>query len=187
MFETLGDRAVFGGIVRDFECWKPIIAAVNGFALGGGCELALACDLVVASETAAFGQPEVRVGLLAGAGGVFRLPRQIPPKIAMDVLLTARHMTAQEAYDRGLVNKVVPPDQLMTAARELAQQICANSPIAVQLTKELVLRGLDRPVDYPPEAWQLNADAMRRLSQTEDFIEGPKAFAEKRKPAWKNR
>ena len=187
MFEEFGDRAVFGGMVRDFECWKPIIAAVNGFALGGGCELALAADLVIASETASFGQPEVRVGLIAGAGGVFRLPRQIPLKTAMEVLLTARRMTAQEAYERGLVNKVVPPGELMTAARELAEQICENSPVAVQLTKELVLRGLDTSLDYPPHAWDLNKDAMRRLAKTQDFIEGPKAFAEKRKPRWTGR
>lgn len=187
MFKDFSARPAFGGIVRDIGCWKPIIAAVNGVALGGGCEMALAADLVVASENATFGQPEVRVGLIAGAGGVFRLPRQIPLKIAMDVLLTARHMTAQEAYERGLVNKVVPQSDLLKTARELAKAICENSPVAVRLTKELVYQGLDTTLDHPPAAWELNDDAFRRLTQTEDFIEGPKAFAEKRKPQWKGR
>jgi crotonobetainyl-CoA hydratase len=176
-----------GMIIREFECWKPIIAAVNGYAMGGGCELALACDLIVASEKSTFGQPEVRVGLVAGGGGVFRLPRQIPQKVAMDVLLTARHMTAEEAHRWGLVNQIVPPGEVMAAARQLAEQIIANSPVAVRLTKELVRRGLDTTVDYPPNAWALNKQAMEQLVQTQDFIEGPKAFAEKRPPRWTGR
>ncbi|HEX2171962.1 MAG TPA: enoyl-CoA hydratase-related protein [Dehalococcoidia bacterium] len=185
---TQRDPRTMGHIIRGgIDCWKPIIAAVNGYALGGGCELALACDLIVASETAVFGQPEVRVGLLAGGGGLFRLPRQIPEKIANDILFTARHMTAQEAHQWGLVNQVVPPDEVMPAARRLAEQILANSPIAVRKSKELIRRGLDTTVDYPPNAWSLMDEAMRSLAETEDFIEGPRAFSEKRPPQWKGR
>jgi enoyl-CoA hydratase/carnithine racemase len=184
MFEKFGDRAIFGGIVRDFECWKPIIAAVNGFALGGGCELALACDLVVASENATFGQPEVRVGLIAGAGGVFRLPRQIPPQIAMGYILTARHMTAQEAHRLGVVNEVVPLAELMPTAMKWANEILECSPISIRASKQAALMGLQMPLDA---ALRMNFTEAERLRRSEDTVEGPKAFAEKRKPSWKGR
>src|SRR5947209_7599925 len=132
----------FGGITSDFECDKPIIAAVNGFALGGGFEIALACDLIIAVEHARFGQPEPRVGLFAAAGGAHRLPAQIPLKQAMGMLLTGKQITAQEAYRVGLVNEIVPAAELMAAAERWANEIMECSPLSVRLTKEAALSGL---------------------------------------------
>jgi enoyl-CoA hydratase/carnithine racemase len=174
----------FGGITSGFECDKPIIAAVNGFALGGGFEIALACDLIIAAEHASFGQPEPRVGLIAGAGGVHRLPAQIPLKQAMGLLLTGRQITAQEAYRLGLVNEVVPAAELMSTAERWANEILECSPLSVQLTKEAALSGLNLPVE---EAVRQDRPRLQRLFTSQDFVEGPKAFAEKRKPRWTGR
>jgi len=174
----------FGGITSGFQCDKPIIAAVNGFALGGGFEIALACDLIIAVEHASFGQPEPRVGLIAGAGGVHRLPAQTPLKQAMGLLLTGRQITAQEAYRLGLVNEVVPAAELMATAERWANDILECSPLSVRLTKAAVLTGLNMPVE---EAMQADRPRLARLLTSEDFIEGPRAFAEKRKPQWKGR
>ena len=126
------NRAPFGGITSDFECWKPIIAAVNGYALGGGLEVAMACDIIIAADHAQLGLPEPRVGLYAGAGGVFRLPRHVPTKIAMGMMLTARRISAQEALRIGLVNEVVPLSDLMDTAERWANEIleCARFPSA---------------------------------------------------------
>jgi enoyl-CoA hydratase/carnithine racemase len=174
----------FGGITRGFECMKPLIAAVNGVAVGGGFEIVLACDLVVAAEHARFGLPEPRVGLIAAAGGLHRLPQQIPLKQAMGLLLTGRLISAQEAYRVGLVNEVVPAAELMAAAERWANEILECSPLCVQLTKEAALAGLSLPIE---EAMQLDQPFLERLLSSEDFVEGPKAFTEKRKPRWTGR
>jgi enoyl-CoA hydratase/carnithine racemase len=183
---TTPDLSVhFGGLVdapSRFNLWKPVIAAVNGVAAGGGWEMALACDIIVAAETARFACPEVRRGLIAGAGGVHRLPRMLPRKVAMGLLLTGRFITAQEAYRLGLVNEVVPAGQALAAARRWAAEILEASPLAVQATKQAALLGLDRPLDEAIDERQY--PAVRRLRASEDPIEGPLAFAEKRQPRW---
>ncbi|HJN93825.1 MAG TPA: enoyl-CoA hydratase-related protein [Dehalococcoidia bacterium] len=171
----------FGGITADFECWKPMIAAVNGFALGGGCEMALACDIVVAADHARLGLPEPRVGLLAGAGGVHRLPRHIPLKVAMGYMLTAKHMTAQDALKWGLINEVVPKEELMTAARRWAAEILECAPLSIRATKEATYKGLEMGLDA---AITHSFHGQRVMGQSLDTIEGPRAFAEKRDPNW---
>jgi len=177
-------RPPFGRITRDFDCPKPLIAAVNGVAVGGGLEMALACDIVVAADHARFGLPEPRVGLFAGAGGMHRLARQVPLKHAMGLLLTGRIIQADEAYRIGLVNEVVPLADLIPAAERWAAEILECSPFSVQLTKEAVLAGLTKTVD---EAIAGDAERVDRLLASADFVEGPKAFAEKRKPQWTGR
>ena len=174
-------RAPFGGITSNFECWKPIIAAVNGYALGGGLELAMVCDIVVAAEHAEMGLPEVRVGLVAGAGGVHRLPRQIPPKLAMGMMLTGRRISAQEAYRVGLVNEVVPLSELMPTAERWANEILEVAPLSARASKQMAMTGLDWPLDV---AMSRTYSEHERAKASDDFVEGPKAFAEKRKPSW---
>jgi crotonobetainyl-CoA hydratase len=163
---------------------KPTIAAVNGFALGGGTEISLASDLVVAADSASFGLPEVRRGIFAGAGGLFRLPAQIPKKVAMEMILTGEPITAQRALELGLVNRVVPQDQVVAAALDLAAKITAGAPLAVQASKR-VANGI-RDGRVPAEAgfWELSRSESLALRQTADAAEGPRAFAEKRTPNW---
>lgn len=178
-------RNGFGGLAHRFDLNKPVIAAVNGVAMGGGFEMALACDLIVAAENAVFALPEPRVGLVAAGGGVHRLPRMIPHKQAMGMILTGRRVDAQEARALGFVNEVVPLGQALEGARRWAAKILECSPMAIRASKEAVLRGLDetsletavRKI-YPAQQANLDSD---------DYIEGPKAFAEKRKPNWQNR
>jgi enoyl-CoA hydratase/carnithine racemase len=177
-------RPPFGRITRDFDCPKPLIAAVNGVALGGGFEMALACDIIVAADHARFGLPEPRVGLFAAAGGVHRLVRQVPFKPAMGLLLTGRMFGAEEAWRLGLVNEVVPAQDLMPAAERWASEILECSPLSVRLTKEAALDGLAHSVD---DALARDEDRVRRLLASADFVEGPKAFAERRKPRWTGR
>lgn len=175
----------FGGITERFDSIKPIIAAVNGGALGGGMEICLACDLIVSADHAVFGLPEVTVGVNALAGGLYRLQRHIPFNKAMELVLTGRHMPAQEAYELGLVNIVTTADRLMEEALKLANRICKNAPLAVQASKQVLYKSLEYDIrdcfdmeKYP--AIQLNL-------KSEDFLEGPRAFAQKRKPQWKGK
>jgi enoyl-CoA hydratase/carnithine racemase len=157
---------------------------VNGVAVGGGLEMALACDIVIAADHARLGLPEPRVGLIAGAGGIHRIARQVPFKQAMGLLLTGRLINADEAYRIGLVNEVVPLEELMPVARRWADEILLCSPLSVRLTKEAVLDGLQVSVD---DALARDAGRIERLLASADYAEGPKAFAEKRKPEWTGR
>jgi enoyl-CoA hydratase/carnithine racemase len=172
----------FGGITNDFECNKPIIAAVNGYALGGGFEIVLACDIVVAAEHARFGLPEPTVGLMASRGGIHRLPRQIPLKIAMGMMLTGRQVTAAEAHQLGVINDVVPLKEIIPVAERWAQDILRCAPLSVRATKEASMKGLDLPLNA---AINYNHHIIQKMRSSEDFIEGPRAFKEKRKPRWK--
>jgi crotonobetainyl-CoA hydratase len=176
----------FAGIV-EAKLSKPIIAAVNGLAFGGGAEIALASDVVIASETAKFGFPEVKRGIIAAAGGVLRLPRQIPQKVAMKMVLTGEEVSAAEMERWGMVNEIVPSDELLSTALELANKITSNAPLAVQASKRLLLEGMDLPLHHSNEAWELNRQVISQVLQTEDAKEGPKAFSEKRAPIWKGR
>jgi len=173
-----------GGITSGFECDKPLIAAVNGYALGGGFEIALACDVIVAADSARFGLPEPRVGLVAAAGGMHRLPRHVPIKIAMGMLLTGRQISAQEAAELGIVNEVVALSELMTAAERWARQMLDCSPVSLRITKQSVLAGLALPVEAAMEA-DRTSGRLRTLFTSQDAKEGPLAFAQKRPPAWK--
>ena len=175
------DRAPFGGITTSFTCWKPIIAAVNGFALGGGLELALACDIIIAAEGAELGLPEPRVGLIAGAGGVHRLPRHIPLKLAMGMMLTARRISAQEAHRFGLVNEVVALSEVMPTAERWAREILEVAPLSARASKQMATNGLGRPLET---AMGLTYSEHEKAKASDDWVEGPRAFAEKRKPRW---
>ncbi len=175
----------FAGLTSRFDLTKPLIAAVNGLALGGGFEIVLACDIVVASEKASFGLPEVRVGLAAAGGGLHRLPRQIPEKLAMGMILTGRRIDVSEAARMGLVNEVVAPDDVLPAARRWADEILEGAPLSVRASKEVAQHGRDHA--SLEEAHAAFYEGMRSMFKSEDFVEGPKAFAEKRKPVWKGR
>jgi enoyl-CoA hydratase len=177
-------RGGFAGFVRR-ERTKPVIAAVDGPALAGGCEITLACDLVVASTNARFGVPEVKRSLAAAAGALFRLPQVLPTRIAMELVLTGEPMDAERAYALGLVNRLVDPGKAVDAAVDLAESICANAPLAVRESRKVVLAALKQQNE--DELWNLSTGAMANLAGTEDFAEGPRAFIEKRPPVWKGR
>ena len=174
----------FGGLTSRFDLFKPIIARVNGFALGGGLEMALACDIIVAANHAELGLPEPRRGLIAGALGVHRLPRALPLKAAMGHLLTGRHMTAQRGYELGLVNEVAALDQLDAVVEAWVADIIRCAPLSVRATKQAAMEGLQMPLQQAAVA-QFEWETRRRASA--DAIEGPRAFAEKRTPNWTGR
>jgi len=178
----------FAGLTEVFDLDKPVIAAVNGLAVGGGFELALACDLIVAAQGAEFCLPETSVGVVADAGGVQRLPRRLPHAIAMDMLLTGRRMGAAEALHHGLVNYVVPADELMSRARLLARGIAEGAPLSVRAIKEMVRAMETLSVEQAMEATRARRfPTYSRVLKSEDHREGPRAFAEKRKPIWRGR
>jgi crotonobetainyl-CoA hydratase len=176
----------FAGFTRHFTS-KPTIAAVGGSALGGGTELALACDLIVASENATFGLPEVKRGLIAGGGGVFRITESLPRKIALQLILTGEPIGAAEAARWGLVNQVVPEGTARAAALALAARITGNAPLAVQASKRLAYRLADGEPAGEAELWEATMTEMGALWQSHDAHEGPRAFAERRAPVWTGR
>lgn len=176
----------FGGFMRR-PISKPLIAAVNGYALGGGTEIMLACDLAVASEQATFGLPEVRRGIIAAGGGLLRLHRRIPQAIAMEWALTGAAITAQEALSWGLINRVVPKGQVLSGAMELADRIADNAPLAVQASKRLIQAGYALGSDWAATAWAASDAEIKTIMRTADAAEGPRAFAEKRPPRWEGR
>ena len=176
-------RGGFAGFVQR-ERSKPVIAAVDGAALAGGCEIVLASDLVVASEISRFGIPEVKRSLVAAAGGLFRLPRAIPRNVAMEAALTGDPISAERAFHFGLVNELVPAGQALAGAIALAERICANAPLAVRASREVVLKAYSEDDDV---LWGMSGAAMGKLVSTEDFMEGPRAFIEKRAPVWKGK
>ena len=178
----------FAGLTEFFTLDKPVIAAVNGLAIGGGFELALAADLMLAADTAEFALPEVKLGMVADSGGVLRLPKRLPRAIAAELLLTGRRMGAAEAQSWGLVNRVVPPDQLPQAARELASQIVNAAPLAIAALKQVMRETETQAIQ---QAYQTlrggGLPAYGAMLKSEDAKEGPHAFAEKRLPAWRGR
>ena len=181
---TAADRILDEHLARwDFvgSCAKPVIAAVSGFALGGGCELALACDMIVASESAVFGQPEVMIGTIPGAGGTQRLTKIVGKSLAMEMCLTGRRLTAREALAFGLVNRVVPVESFLTEALTLARSIASQPPLAVMAAKEAVRRAVDLPL---AQGLAFERQAFYATFSTADQKEGMKAFSEKRKPVW---
>jgi enoyl-CoA hydratase len=163
---------------------KPLIAAIEGYALAGGLEIALACDLIVASEDARFGIPEAKRGLVAGAGGLMRLPRQIPSRIAMELAMTGEFIDARRAYELGLVNRVVAPGTALETALALGRTIAANGPLAVVASKRVMVESQDWPLD---ELYKNQGDIIDYIFKSEDAVEGATAFAQKRTPNWKGR
>jgi E-phenylitaconyl-CoA hydratase len=179
-----GNAVPFGGFTRRMPIYKPIIAAINGFALAGGLELALACDIRICTPTCRFGLPEVRWAIMPGAGGTQRLPRAIPQAWANYMILTGEQIDAETASRIGLVSHVVPAEQLLDKAMEIAHIICERGPLAVAAAKETMLRGQDMPLDHGLAYEEM---ALARLMTTDDAKEGPRAFSEKRKPNYTGR
>ena len=182
--EGLHFTAPFGGITRGVEIWKPMIAAINGYCLAGGLEMALACDIRIAAEHAQFGLTEVTRAIIPGAGGTQRLPRMVPMAFAMEILITGGRFDAQSAYRWGLVTHVVPLPELMPKAMEIAGAICECGPLAVKAVKQAALKGLTMSLE---EGMALEGKLSAEIIRTEDAREGPLAFAQKRKPEYKGR
>jgi len=175
----------FGGLTSRFDLHKPVIAAVNGVSMGGGFEIALACDLIIASDKAKFALPEPKVGLAALAGGLNRLPRQIGPKRALGMILTGRHVTPEEGKELGFVNEVVPHDELMDAAMRWANLILECAPLSIRASKDVVYKSLDSA--SLQDSMEAQYDSVKAMVGSEDFVEGPKAFSEKRPPNWQGK
>ena len=173
---------VFPSPMRQMDLYKPLIAAINGMALGGGMEIVQICDLRIAAETARFGQPEVKLGLVPGLGGTQRLPRMLPWCKAAEILLMGRPIDAQEAYRIGLVNKIVPPDEVMTVAKEWAEALCEVGPLAVRAIKEAMVRSTGMSLE---EGLKLENSLSVYSTGTDDFAEGTAAFFARRKPDFK--
>jgi enoyl-CoA hydratase len=190
--KQMADKSAIDMLLIDqFSTWdqirktkKPIIAAVSGFALGGGCELAMTCDMIIASESARFGQPEIKIGVLPGAGGTQRLTKAIGKAKSMELILTGRFITAEEAHSYGLINKVVPAEMYLYEATQLAKEIAQQSPIAVQLAKEAINRSFETQLD---EGLAFERKNFYMAFASEDQKEGMKAFIEKRKPEYKGK
>jgi enoyl-CoA hydratase/carnithine racemase len=181
--DIIGASGGFAGLtMRDFP--KPIIAAVNGSALAGGFEIMLSCDLVVAAEHATFGIPEAKRGLIAGAGGLIRMPKRLPMAVALELAMTGDPIDAERAQSLGLVNKVVPAATLLDEALALAERIAANAPLAVRYSKSVMKRAADVPES---EGWKINQEAVGIVFSSADAMEGPVAFAEKRPPNWQGK
>lgn len=176
--------APFGGNTRGIELWKPSIAAINGYCLAGGLEMALACDIRIAADHAQFGLPEVTWAIIPGAGGTQRLPRAVPLAMAMDMILTAERIDSQAALRAGLISRVAPLPDLMPEALRVAETICSRGPLAVRAAKESILRGLDLTL---AQGLTLEEMLARNVHRSEDSREGPRAFAEKRKPQFQGR
>ena len=174
----------FAGITRGFECWKPIIAAINGYCLAGGLELALSCDIRIAAEQATFGLPEPKRAIIPAAGGTQKLPRAVPLAFAMELMLTGERFDAQTALNFGLVSRVVPADQLMATVEAVAGKILECGPLAVRSIKQAALQGRDMSFE---EGLKLESQMMATVIRSEDAREGPTAFAQKRKPEYKGR
>ena len=177
------EKGGFAGIVKR-ERTKPLIAAITGSALAGGTEIALSCDMIICADTTNFGLPEVKRSLVAGAGGLFRLPRVIGMPTALEAILTGDPLPAQRAYELGMVNKVVPEADVMAEASKLAERIMANAPIAVQASRQVAHAALTSSDD---DLWIASGKAFGKVMKTEDFKEGPRAFIEKRAPVWKGK
>ncbi len=177
----------FAGLTARYDLNKPVIAAVNGVAMGGGFEIALACDLIIASDNAIFALPEPRVGLAALAGGLHRLPRQIGLKRAMGMILTGRRVSAAEGKELGFVNEVVPQADLLAAAKKWAGLICECSPMSIRASKEAVMKGFDEASLKDAIVNQRSYPSLTAMFKSEDLIEGPLAFSQKRQPKWKGR
>ena len=175
----------FGGLTSRFDLHKPVIAAVNGVSMGGGFEIALACDLIIATEKAMFALPEPKVGLAALAGGLNRLPRQIGPKRALGMILTGRHVSPEEGKELGFVNEVVPHDELMDAAMRWANLILECAPLSIRASKDVVYKSLDSA--SLQDSMEAQYDSVKAMVGSEDFVEGPKAFSEKRPPNWQGK
>lgn len=173
----------FAGFCEKLPC-KPLIAAVEGYALGGGCEMAMCCDLIVAADDAHFGIPEVKRGLVAGAGGLLRLPRQIPFRMAMEFALTGEFFNARRAYELGFVNRLADHGSALEVAKQLAAAIASNGPLAVAISKQILQGSQDWSTD---EMFARQRSYIRQITDSEDAIEGPRAFAEKRSPVWKGK
>lgn len=173
-----------GGITRNLPIWKPIIAAINGHCLAGGLEIALACDIRIAEPHATFGLTEVKWGIIPGGGGTQRLPRLLGVGKALEMILTARRISAEEALQTGLVSRVVPKGEALTASIETAERICRNGPLAVRAAKEAVIRGMDLSIE---EGLRLEQTLAEPVRQSEDAKEGPKAFSERREPEFKGK
>jgi len=180
----LGRKTGLDDVGRPDQIWKPFIASIHGYCLGAGLEIAMTCDLRIAAEDARFGQPEVHAGIIPGAGGTQRLPRFIPRAKAAEMILMGQQMDAQEAYRIGLVNRVVPVDQLEATAMQWAELITQAGPLQVRLAKEAMLRGYNVPLE---EGLRIERELQNRAAGTEDFKEAALAFKEKRKPDWQGK